>query len=76
MNHPPINRSAAISLWTLGHRSHYSPMLRVAGGFSAFPAVGPGPVRPNRERGRAVAPAGAGAAEDLAGGEARFPVSR
>jgi len=76
MNRPPAIRSATLSLWTLGHRSYYSPMLRVAGGFAAYPAAEPRRARETPGRCRAWAPLGAGTTEDPACNEARFPDSR
>jgi hypothetical protein len=76
MNHSPVIRAASISLWTLGHRRYYSPLLRVAAGFSAAGTAEPPRVGLNPGRRSAPAPAGIGAAKDATGDEERHPAFR
>jgi hypothetical protein len=47
MNHSPLARTHSFSLWTIGHRRYYSPMLRAAGRLPATESMVMPRVRPS-----------------------------
>jgi hypothetical protein len=69
MNNSPVIRTTSFSLWTMGHRRYYSPMLHAAGGAPATDTMVTPRVRPSLVL-RRVREAGLdGAAEAPASGE-------
>ena len=47
MNNSPTIRTSSFSLWTMGHRRYYSPMLHAAGGPAATDTMVTPRVRPS-----------------------------
>ncbi len=63
MNDSPHSRSPGLSLWTLGHRQFYSPLMRVPGGQSSAAGMAIPRVRPSLILRSVLAPAAGSAAE-------------
>ena len=69
MNNTQTIRTTSFSLWTMGHRRYYSPMMHAAGGAPATDTMVTPRVRPNLVL-RSVRGAGlGGASEAPASGE-------
>jgi hypothetical protein len=66
MNHSSFNRTTSLSLWTLGHRRYYSPMLHAAGRLPATETTVMPRVRPSLVLRSVLEPAVNGAAGDAA----------
>jgi hypothetical protein len=47
MNSPQIIRTTSFSLWTMGHRRYYSPMIHAAGGPPATDTMVTPRIRPS-----------------------------
>jgi hypothetical protein len=67
MNDSPTTRATSVSLWTLGHRRFYSPLMRAPGGPSAAARMAAPRVRPNLGWRDLLAPAAGSATEAAAG---------
>ena len=61
MNNSPVIRTTSFSLWTMGHRRYYSPMMHTGGGPPATDTMVTPRVRPTLAL-RSVREPGAGGA--------------
>jgi hypothetical protein len=66
MKHSSLVRTHSFSLWTIGHRRYYSPMLRTAGGPAATETMVTPRVRPSLVLRNVREPAGDSAASSVA----------
>ena len=73
MNHSSPNRTTSFSLWTLGHRRYYSPMLQATGRLPVTETMVTPRVRPSLVLRRVREPEIDGAARTRApGGNSRL----
>ena len=73
MNHSSIIRTTSLSLWTLGHRRYYSPMLHASGRPPATETMVTPRVRPSLVLRSVLEPVVNGAANDAASRVNRVP---